>query len=251
MRAGALPFLLANGGVLSSVVPSSSISQLGFIFKDSAEAFRVMDGALGDYVRREGASKGIFFFPHLWNAGMQHITSSTHPIQTPDDLRGFKVRVSNTRILVDFFRTLGANPTPVDVSEVYTALQTKLVDGEAGGLAAVATLRWFEVQKYLSLTYHDFGCFWFVANADVWQGLPRDIQDIILRNHSKYVMLERRDLNALDAALAEKLARQGLTVNRTDPGTFRARLKPYYETWSTGFGPTAWRLLENGVGKLT
>ena len=251
MRAGALPFLLANAGPFSAVVTSSAISTIGFLFKNSDDAVRVMSGKLGDYVRQDALSKGIFIFPHMWDSGMQHLTSGTHPIQSADDLRGFKVRVSNTRSLVDLFKTLGANPSPLDVSEVYTALQTKLIDGEGGGLAAMEGLRWFEVQKYLSLTYHAFGAFWFVANNDVWKGLPRDVQEIIERNAAKYVALEHRDMTAVDLAVLNKLGRQGLTINRTDQASFRARLKPYYETWAQTFGPTAWGLLEESVGRLT
>ncbi len=172
LRLGSLQFLLATAGPLSGVVPSAGVSQLGFVFNDASQALRVMDGELGDYVRKEAAAKGLYAFRQMWNSGMQHLTSSVRTVAKADDLHGFKVRVSDAKVLIDLFHTLGANPTPLSVGESYTAMQTKLIDGATTVLSAIETLKWFEVQQHLSLTNHGFGAYWFWQTATFGSRCP-------------------------------------------------------------------------------
>jgi TRAP-type transport system periplasmic protein len=248
MRVGALAFYMAASGVLAQVVPSVDIGNVGFAFKDEDEALRVVDGPLGDYIRREISSKGIHMMGNVWGSGMRQITSNSRPIRTAEDMSGFKIRVTASRIIVDLFKTLGASPVPLDFGELYTALQTKLVDGEDGPLLTIEAQRFFEVQKYLSITNHTWSGLWLLANLDIWKSLPPDLQAIVERNNRKYLALERRDTNQLNASVGDKLARQGLVTNTAAPTTFRARLRTYYEGCSSIFGPTAWGLLRSSVG---
>ena len=150
------------------------------------------------------------------------------------------------------FRTLGANPVPLSFDEVYTALQTHLVDGEDVPMATKQGGKLYEVEKYLSLSNHSWSGIWMVANGDVWKSLPPDIKQIIERNQLKYTVLDRRDAKALNASIVDKLARLGMVVNDVDPSSFRALLKPYFDSWAATFGPTAWNMLESSLGrKLT
>jgi TRAP-type transport system periplasmic protein len=252
LRLGALHFLFMNAGVLASVVPPADISFLGFAYKDADEGFRVLNGPLGDYIRAEAAAKGIHGFRTMWDDGVSHVGSGTHPIRVPEDLAGFKIRTPSSRITVDLFRALGASPTPLDPAEVYTALQTKLVDGETLTLVMLETSRWYEVQKYVSLTNHAWSGLWMLANGDTWKSLPPDLQEIMERNNTKSAMLEHRDNKIATASVADKLTRQGMIMNKVDPAPFRVRLRPYYDTWASAFGPTEWGLLESGIRhKLT
>ena len=252
LRSGAIQFLLLSSGVLSAVVPSSNIGYVGFAFKDEDEALRAMKGPLTDYIRQEGATKGITIMRGIWDDGMNYISSSTHPIKVPADLAGFKLRVVPSRILVDMFKTFNASPVPLSFAEVYTSLQTKVVDGQACPLATFVTSKFFEVQKYMSLTAHTWSAVWMIANGDYWKTLPPDIQGIIERNELKYSTLVRADDKAEDAKMLASLTARGMVVNPVDPEPFRALLKPYYQTWAENFGPTEWGLLEAGLGrKLT
>ena len=247
LRSGALQFFLAATPVLSAVVPVAEIANIGFAFRDADEALRVMDGPLGELIRRETATKGMYLLPGMWDSGMRGIGAVPHPIRTADDLRGFKIRVVG-RITIDLFKALGASPVPLSINELYTALQTHLVDGEDTPLATKQGAHLYEVEKYLSLTYHSWSGIWLAANADVWKSLPPDLQAIILRNQAKFTILERADTKALNASIADKLGRQGMVVNTVDPASFRAPLKAYYDTWASAFGP-AWSVLESSLNR--
>jgi TRAP-type transport system periplasmic protein len=249
MRVGAVDFHLATPGIMAGVIPVANISYLGFAYKDSDEALRVNDGPLGAYIRSETDAKGMHPLRTIWNSGMRVIGSNTHPIRNPDDMRGFKVRAVESSITVDLFKMLGASPVPLSPNEVYTALQTKLVDGEDAPMVTIQTSRWYEVNKYISLTNHAWSGLWLLANGAMWKGLPSDLQDIVERNNTKYAMLERRDTNLFALSVADKLTRQGVTINDVDQAPFRARLTAYYQTWANTFGPTAWGLLQSSLGR--
>lgn len=250
LRSGALQFFTLAGGILASVVPAAALDSIGFSFKSSAEGQRAFDGALGAYVRKEIEAKGLYAFPNVWEIGVRQITSSTHPIRNAADLVNFKVRTPASRIWVDLFRTLGASPTPLNYSDVYTALQTHLIDGTELPLVTIEVGHLYEVQKYLSLTSHMWSSFWFLANPEAWRALPADIRAVVDRNAAKYALLQRRDMAILTTTLVDKLHRQGMAVNDTDVTSFREKLGPYYARWKQELGPTAWTLLENAVGKL-
>jgi TRAP-type transport system periplasmic protein len=251
MRAGATQFAMLSPGITSGFVPTSDICNIGFAFKDDDEGLRAMDGPLGEYVRKEFVTKGIYAGRNIWAAGMRQLTNSVRPIRTPDDMAGLKLRVVESKIVIGLFKTLGASPTPMSLGETYTALQTKILDGQEQPLAALESSRFYEVQKYLSLTNETWGSLWFLVNGDLWKSLPPDIAGIIERNNTKYANLERRDIKVLNVSVTDKLARQGMIVNKADQTPFRARLQSYYKEWATTFGPTEWGLLQNSVsGKL-
>ena len=107
-----------------------------------------------------------------------------------------------------------------------------------------------ELQRYLSMTNHIWGGEWMAANAEAWNALPPDIQNIVARNAAKYALLERKDLRLVNASLADKFKRQGLTFITPDVTSMRARLGPYFARWKNEFAGTAWDLLESHVGKL-
>jgi TRAP-type transport system periplasmic protein len=253
LRSGALQFFTLDGGILQSVVPVAAIQGVGFAFKNSADAFAAMDGPLGAYVRKDIEAKGLAVFEKMWENGMRQITSSPRPIKTAEDLTSFKIRTPPGRLWVDLFHSLGAAPTPIAFSEVYTALQNHTVDGQENPYAIVDTAKLYEVQKYLSVTNHMWSAYWMLGNQDAWKALPPDIQGIVARTSNKYAVLQRNDTALLNASLADKLVRRGMVMNVAATGGFRAKLREtkFYERWKAEFGSTAWDLLEAHSGKLT
>jgi tripartite ATP-independent transporter DctP family solute receptor len=252
LRSGALQFFTLDGGILQSVVPVAAIQGVGFAFKDSGEAFRAMDGALGDHVRTAIRGAGLYVHPRMWENGMRQITSSAKPIRTSADLAGFKIRTPPGELWVDLFKSLGAAPAPLNFNEVYTALQTRVFDGQENPYAIIDTARLYEVQKYLSVTNHMWSAYHFLGNQEAWNALPHDVQAVVERNLTKYALLQRRDTNLRNESLSEKLARRGMTINRADTSGFRGKLagSGFYTKWRDKFGPQAWALLEHTSGKL-
>jgi tripartite ATP-independent transporter DctP family solute receptor len=250
LRSGALQFMVIQGVSLSSVVPSVGIDGVGFAFRNAAEAERAYDGPLGDYLRKEIVAKGIFAFPHVFNFGMRQVTSSSHPIRTAADFGGFKIRTPPGQISIDLFRTLGASPSPIVFPELYLALQTHVVDGQETPYSTIEAAKFYEVQKYLSVTNHMATIFWFLANQQAWDALGGDIQRVVLRHAAQAAILERRDTETESQATAEKLRRMGMTFNTVETASMRSALKPFYQKWKQQFGTTAWALLEHSTGAL-
>jgi tripartite ATP-independent transporter DctP family solute receptor len=252
LRTGAVQFFTLDGGILQSVVQVAGIQGVGFAFKDSAEAFRALDGALGDYVRDEISKQNLYVHPKMWENGMRQITSSSKPIRTAVDLDGFKIRTPAGALWVDLFKSLGAAPSPLNFSELYTALQTHIFEGQENPYAIIDVGRLYEVQKYLSVTNHMWSAYHFLGNQDAWKALPPDIQAVAERNLAKYALLQRRDTQQRNDSLSDKLARRGLAFNHADTSGFRTRLSSsgFYTRWKDKFGPQAWALLEKTSGKL-
>ncbi|HKS88278.1 MAG TPA: TRAP transporter substrate-binding protein [Stellaceae bacterium] len=242
LRAGRLEFYM-SGALLGDVAPTSALPLLPFAFSDSGAVFAALDGALGDIIRGELAAAGLFAFPRAWQNGFHHITTSTRPIETAADFAGLRVRTPGGAFAADFFRALGAEPGMVPFSGLYDALRDKSFDGQSDPLGVVQSLRLYEVQRYLSLTAHWWTGFTLLANAAAWQRLPGGMRDVVLRNADKYALLQRADIEAVNAAGAERLAGLGMAVNHADTASIRARLGDFYARWRPRFDPAAWKLM--------
>ena len=208
LRQGAIEFYIGMAN-LPSLVPAVGITGVGFSFSNEAQALHAMDGPLGAYVNKEMQAKGLYILPTVFGNGMRDVTATPHAIRVPDDLGGFKLRTPDSRIVNDMFRTLGASPTSMAYGELYTSLQTHLLDGQESPLPAIEAAKLYEVQKYLSLTNHMWTGASIVTTLDTWNRLPPDIRDIVVRNCAKYGMLERRDVTQYTAAIADKFTRRG------------------------------------------
>ena len=251
LRLGALEFMTLAGSILSSLVPVAGIESIPFAFKTAQDAYAAADGALGAHVRAEIEATGVHPFPKPFEIGFYQITNSVHPIRTVDDFAGIKMRTSNSKLAVDTFKSLGAAATPMNLSEVYTALQTHIVDGQYNPYSTIESVKFYEVQKYVSELNLAWGNFWLLSNKDVWASFSPADQAIVSRNASKYVDLQRRDTEQLSAASAGKLVRQGMIRNVAEPASFRAKLQEsFYRRWRDEYGLKAWALLEQYAGKL-
>jgi TRAP-type transport system periplasmic protein len=248
LRLGAVNFQFIAPSNFASVVPAVDISNIGFVFRDGEEAVRVNDGPLGAYLAREISAKGLYAFREMWASGMLQVGSNPRPIRVPADLTGFKIRIPDSKIYVDLFKELGATPIPLSLSELYTGLQTKVVDGEALALSTIESGKYFEVNKYVSITNHGWSGLWLIANGDTWKTIPQDLQAIIERNNARFALQERREIETLGLSLAAKLAGQGVMINQVDQAPFRQRLRSYYSNWANTFGATAWGLLQTSLG---
>jgi tripartite ATP-independent transporter DctP family solute receptor len=253
LRTGAIQLFNLSGLILSTFVPLASINGLGFAFKDYDQVWSAMDGALGTIIRTAVGRSGLYAFAAMWDNGYRQITSSTHPINAPDDLRGFKIRVPVSPLWTSMFKAFGAAPASININEAYSAMQTKIVEGQENPLALIDLYKFYEVQKFVSLTNHMWDGFWTLANARIWASLPKDLQDIVERNLNAAAKQEREDVAALNASLQGALSQKGMGFNSTDPEKFRAALRKagFYAEWKEKYGAEAWAVLESQVGALS
>src|SRR5260370_20627902 len=140
-----------------------------------------MDSDLCAYVRAQIAKTPIMTVSRAWDNGFRHITSSTRDIKTPEDLKGFKIRVPPAPMLTSLFKALDAGPAPINFNELYSALQTKGVEGQENPLAIIATTRLYEVQKTCSLTGHVWDGYWILGNKRAFDRLPRNMKEVVTR----------------------------------------------------------------------
>jgi len=238
------------GNVLGPIVPVTEMPGLPFTFKSTAEVFAALDGELGDYIRAELMAKGLYAFRRGFDNGFHHLTTSTKPVRTVDDLAGMKIRTPVQKMTVDFFETLGAKPMTFTLSQLYQVCKDRTVDGQTDPLGLVLLMKLYEVQTYLSLTNHWWSGFTLLANAQAWKDLPPDIQAVVARHADAAALAQRQDIERLNASALEALRAKGMIVNEADTSGFRKPLATFYARWKKVYGDKAWALLEASVGKL-
>ncbi|HEX2725874.1 MAG TPA: TRAP transporter substrate-binding protein [Beijerinckiaceae bacterium] len=253
LRSGGIEFFTLSGLILATLVPAASINGIGFAFPDYDAVWKAMDGELGAYVRAQIAKANLVAMDKIWDNGFRQTTTSSKPIVGPDDFKGLKLRVPVSPLWTSMFKALEAAPASINFSEVYTALQTKIVDGQENPLAIIATAKLYEVQRYCSLTNHMWDGFWFLANRRAWERLPQDLQGIVAKHVNAAGENERRDVAKLNASLQDELAGKGMVFNRPDLAPFRDKLRKagFYAEWKGKYGDEAWAILEKFTGKLS
>jgi tripartite ATP-independent transporter DctP family solute receptor len=253
LRSGAIDFFTLSGLILSTLVPVASINGIGFAFKDYDTVWTAMDGKLGAFVRGEIGKRGLIAMDKMWDNGFRQITSSTRPIKTPADLKGFKIRVPISPLWTSMFQAFGASPISINFSEVYSALQTKIAEGQENPLSLIEIAKLYEVQKYVSMTSHMWDGFWMLANQQSFQSMPQNLQDIVAQELNRSALDERADIARLNDSVAADLKAKGLTFIDVEKPEFRTALKEakFYAEWKTKYGDEAWGLLEGAVGSLS
>ncbi|AZB65387.1 TRAP transporter substrate-binding protein [Cereibacter sphaeroides] len=252
VRSGAVEFFTLSGLILSSLVPVASINGMGFAFKDIDQVWQAMDGELGAYVREQIRANRLEVMDRIFNNGFRQITTSSRPIEGPDDLAGLKIRVPVSPLWTSMFQALGCAPVSINWNEVYTSLQTGVVDAQENPLSTIDVGKLYEVQTYCSMTNHMWDGFWMLANPRAWRALPDDLQEIVARNINQAALDQREDLTQLNATLQSELEKYGLIFNKPDTAAIRDKLREagFYSEWRSTYGDEAWALLEQVSGSL-
>jgi len=251
VRSGGMDFLTVPGVVLANLVPMASLNSVGFIFPDYASVWKAMDGNLGNYMRTHIAKTGLVVTDKIFDNGFRHITAQK-PVNVPADLAGMKIRVPVSPLLLSLFKALGAASTPINFNELYSALQTKVVEGQENPLTLINNSKLYEVQKNCAMTGHTWDGYWMVANKRSMEALPAPLRAIVMKHLDAAAMAQRADSEKLAVSLQADLAAKGMVFNRPDPKPFRQALQQarFYQEWKTKFGDEAWAQLEGAVGKL-
>ena len=252
LRSGALELATMPGTVLSTLIPTASLTGVGFAFTSYDKVWAAMDGEVGKFIRGNIEKVGLVPFEAVWDNGFRQITSSTRPIKEPQDLANFKIRVPVVPLWVAMFSALGAAPVSIPLNEAYSALQTKIADGQENPLALIESAKFYEVQKFCSLTNHAWDGFWLLSSARVWKTIPKDVQQVMQTHFNAAAKKQRDDIVQANADYQKTLEAKGLTFNSTQAEAFQAALAKtsFYKDAKAKFGNEAWALLQKYAGNI-
>lgn len=252
VRGGVIELYIAGGAVMSTAASLAAVTAVGYAFKDSTQVWSAMDGQLGAMIREAFGKAGLYAMPRGFELGFRQITSASKPIRNAGDLERFKIRVPQAPIYVSLFRSLGAAPSSMNFGDVYSSLQTHLIDGQENPLVVIEQFRFYEVQKYLTLSNHMWDGYWMVANDKHWQNLPMELRKLLETKVGKAAELQRVDMANLDSKMTEALKGKGMEFVAADVGSFREKLSKsgYYSEWKKRVGTSAWTELERISGTL-
>lgn len=249
---GEVEFFTMNGGLMARIVPVMDIQGVPFAYSTSDQVHESNDGALGAYLAKECAAKGIHRFQYgLLENGFKQISTVAKPINSAADLAGQRIRIPAGKMFEDMYVSLDATPVVLNFNQMVQAFKDGKIDGQENPLAITEFNKLYEVTKYIAVTNHSWAGFNLIANKGFWDKVPADIQAVIDRNVKKYVAAQRAGAQQINASLEPKLKERGMIFNIADTDSFRKKLAGgFYPRWKGQIGATAWDLLEAQVGKL-
>ncbi|MEQ1948885.1 MAG: TRAP transporter substrate-binding protein [Bryobacteraceae bacterium] len=250
MIRGEVHFYTVAGNNLAGQVPAYEAQATPYVFRDSAHALRVCDGELGDYLREELKTKGLYALPKACFDNGIHQVTANKAVKTAADLQGVKMRVPGSQLYHDFFRGFGVTTITTNINMLYDALKSGRAEAQDDPFDVAELFKLYEVQKYMNVTAHSWSGYNLLANLKTWQSMPSDIQTIIERNAEKYVRLQRADAARLQRTLRKELMKKGMVFVESDIASFRANLSPYYTRWKNSIGSKAAAIIEAQAGKL-
>jgi len=167
-------------GVMGGFLREAMVTDIPYLFPSASIAWKVLDGPFGDKLSNLLLEKTGLRNLAFAEVGFRHFTNDVRPIKSPADVKGLKIRVQENPLFMTLIKALGGNPTPIAWTEVYTALQTGVVDGHENPISSTVFAKIYEVQKYLTLDGHVYGVDWFIINNKFFKSLPEDLQYIIV-----------------------------------------------------------------------
>ena len=238
LQLGSVDITLTTAAVLSSFLPKTQVIELPFMFRDREHVYKVVDGPLTKEIYAGDEQKKMKVID-TWESGFRNITNNVRPIEKPDDMKGIKIRVMENKMYIDMFKALGANPTPMARGELFTGLQTKVVDAQENPMGQIYTSRFYEVQKYLTLSGHTYSPEVVVFSLATWKKLSPKNQEAILKASAEAKQFNR-DLSAkMDKEYIGKIKEKGMTVTSLSPqqvGAFQEKMTPVWDSFADKIG---------------
>jgi TRAP-type transport system periplasmic protein len=240
LQGGTIEFVLLNSGILASQVKPFEVFDFPFMFANAKEADAVVDGPFGQKMHASLGEKGIVGLA-FFELGFRNITNSKKPINTVEDIAGLKLRVIPNAINVDWVKALGGNPTPMAFPEVYAGMEQKAIDGQENPLSVILANKFYEVQKHLAVTNHQYNPQSLIFSKKVWDTLSpaekKVIQDAAVEA-SKFQRQTNRDKSADDLAELKKAGMQVTELAPAEQAKLREKLKPVVEKHGAAIAST-------------
>ena len=230
VRMGALDIHIAPQGVVSAYTPKMAAIGLPFLLQNYKQVAAVCDGDIGKQIGADLAKNRMILL-HFWDNGFRHITNNVRPIHNPGDLKGLKIRTPEDEMTLAIFKALKANPAPLAFSELYMALQQKVFDGQENPSTNIYHSKFFEVQKYLSLTGHKYETSPFIVSAKTWKKLSKKEQKILTDGAIKFGVKNRAVFKAQDEKYNKELGSMGMKINDADIAAFQKASQAVYKEY--------------------
>lgn len=240
LQGGTLEFVALNSGILASQVKDFEVYDFPFMFANAQEADAIVDGPFGQKLHAKLADKGIVGLAYI-ELGFRNVTNSRRPLATVEDIAGLKLRVIPNAINVDWVKALGANPTPMAFPEVYAGLEQKAIDGQENPLSVILANKFYEVQKHLAITNHQYNPQSIIMSKKVWDTLAPDQQKIIRDAAAEAAKVERqvnRDAAASQLADLKKAGMQVTEFSAAEQAKLREKFKPVVEKHGAAIAAT-------------
>ena len=249
---GAQEMMVGSTATLVGLAPEMAVWDTPFLFANTKEADAVLDGPVGEKVKATLEPKGMVGLVY-WENGFRNLTNNKRPIAKLEDLQDVKLRVMQNNVFLDSFKTLGANAVPLPFSELFTALETKTVDGQENPYNTILSSKFYKVQKYLTVTNHVYSPWIVLVSKKYWDGLSKAEQKVLLDAAKKSRDFERQDTRAeADKALAD-LKAKGMQINELPPAEsarMRDKLTKVNAGIATQVGMDLWRDTQAELAKL-
>ncbi len=232
VRTGQIDIDLNGPEWYGKVVPELEVLNLPFLANSDAQAYCIINSGLGDYLEEKMAEKGLVILGWMAN-GIRHMTNNARPVTSMADISGLKIRTPPSETYLETFRALGANATPIDINELYQALQQGVVDGQENPYDNTLNRKFYEVQKYLSNTGHFFSWAWLVMNQGSYDGLSEEQRAALHESADMAVEWQRQLASENNRKALQSLIDQGMQYDELPPEVFeefREAVTPVYDT---------------------
>ena len=251
LRAGTQEMVIPSTSPLVGIVKELGVFDLPFLFANEKEADAVLDGPAGTYLNKKLEDVGLVNLAY-WENGFRNLTNSKHPVAKVEDFSGIKVRVMQNNIFLDTFKTLGSNAVPMAFGEVFTALETKTIDGQENPFVTINTSKYYEVQKYLSITRHAYTPFLVLYSKKMFDALSKDEQAALREAAIEGQKVQRATIRASDGKALAELKTRGMQVNEISPAEQKRMLekvKSVYDKNSPTIGAETINAVMDGLKK--
>lgn len=252
IQGGTVEMSVMNSGILASLAKELAIFDFPFLFANEKESDAIVDGAVGKKMHKLLEEKGVIGLAY-WELGYRQMTNSKRALNKVEDIDGLKLRVIPNPINVDWVKALGANPTPMPFPEVYGGLESKAIDGQENPIAVIAANKFWEVQKYVALTNHQYNPQSVIFSKKVWDTYSAAEKKVIADSADEAAKYQREQSRAAVAANLELLKKNGMTVTQFSPeevAKLREKMKPVIAKYSTTVGDATVAEVQAELAKL-
>ncbi len=252
LRSGTQEMVVTSSSPLIGILPELGVFDLPFLFANEKEADTILDGEFGKHIDAKLEGVGLVNLAY-WENGFRNLTNSRRPVEKWEDFKGLKVRVMQNNVFLDTFKNMGANAVPMAFGEVFTALETRAIDGQENPFVTIDTSKFYEVQKYLSVTRHAYTPFLVLYSKRLWDGLSKDEQ-AALRECAVASRDEQRKVSReLSQASLEKIKGSGVLVNELneqEANRMREQAKAVWEKHASTIGPETVKMMQDELEKM-